>query len=119
MPIIEDVENRLLELMKSRKERLAERRRQDVKDQKAEVDATVNILGGNPVGVPPPSSSDTRSRRVAEREGRRTRRKTLREKNGSNKAHKDGLSSDDEETEFEINSYKLQRGKYSQNNLIR
>lgn len=100
----------MLDLMKSRRERLADRRRQDVKDQKEEVDATLSILGGNPVNIPPPVGGDLRSRRVAEREGRRTRRKTLRERNGLSKTHKDGLSSDEEETEFEISSYKSQRG---------
>lgn len=110
VPIIESLEKRVLDLMKLRLERLAERRRQDVKDQKEEVDATLNILGGNPVNVPPPIGGDGRSRRVAEREGRRTRRKTTRERNGVSKTHKDGLSSDDEETEFDTNSYKAHRG---------
>ncbi|ODN06382.1 PAX3- and PAX7-binding protein 1 [Orchesella cincta] len=109
VPEIESLERRLLELMKARRDRLAERRRQDVKDQKEEVDTTLNILGGNPINVPPPSGGDLRSRRVAEREGRRTRRKTTREKSGLNKTHKDGLSSDDEETEFEISAYRSQR----------
>ncbi|CAL8099261.1 unnamed protein product [Orchesella dallaii] len=109
VPEIESLEKRLLELMKARRERLAERRRQDVKDQKEEVDTTLNIMGGNPINVPPPSGGDSRSRRVAEREGRRTRRKTTREKSGLSKTHKDGLSSDDEETEFEISAYRSQR----------
>ncbi len=110
VPIIEDLEKRMLTLMKTRRERLAERRRQDVKDQKEEVDVTLSILGGNPVAGPPPNGGDSRSRRVAEREGRRTRRKTIREKAGLSKTHKDGMSSDDEETEFDTSSFKSQKG---------
>jgi len=101
----------MIELMRSRKDRFAERRRQDVKDQMEEVSATVSIMAGNPVGMPPPTSLE-RTRRTAEREGRRTRRRRLREKEMKDvKTHKEGLSSDDEETDFEVKAYKTQIGK--------
>lgn len=96
--------------MKSRRDRFVDRRRQDVRDQTEEVAATINIMGGAPVTKPPPSNPE-RTRRAAEREGRRTRRRRLREKEMTNvKAHKDGLSSDDEETEIEFKAYFASRG---------
>lgn len=102
----------MIELMRARKDRFAERRRQDVRDQMEEVSATVSIMAGNPVGIPPPSNGE-RTRRAAEREGRRTRRRRLREREMKDvKAHKEGLSSDDEETDFEANAYRTQIGKY-------
>lgn len=109
MPAIEALENSMLELMRVRTERLAERRRQDTKDQLEEVNATVNILSGNPITVPPPNMGEAKTRRAAEREGRRTRRRRLREIKDI-KGHKEGLSSDDEETELELNASKLQKG---------
>jgi GC-rich sequence DNA-binding factor len=100
----------MIDLLKSRREKFSERRRQDVRDQTEEVAATVNIMGGNPVTKPPPSNPE-RTRRAAEREGRRTRRRRLREKEMKDvKAHKEGLSSDDEEPEIEFKAYFATRG---------
>lgn len=110
MPMIESLEERMIDLMKCRFERLAQRRRQDVEDHLQEVKAANNILTGGQMSIPPPSANDQRTRRAAEREGRRTRRRRQRELKNI-KAHKDGLSSDEEETEFEINNFKKQRGK--------
>jgi GC-rich sequence DNA-binding factor len=113
MPYIDSLEKRMIELMRARRDRFTERRRQDVRDQMEEVSAAVSILGGNPVSVPPPSADPGRTRRAAEREGRRTRRRRLREKemNDGRRSHKDGLSSDDEETDMEFNAFKTQIGK--------
>lgn len=48
-------------------------------------------------------------RRAAEREGRRTRRRRDREKlSYMNEAHNDGMSSDDEVPDIELNQYKEQ-----------
>lgn len=100
----------MIDVMKSRRDRFAERRRQDVRDQTEEVAATINIMGGTPVLKPPPSNPE-RTRRAAEREGRRTRRRRLREKEmQSGMPHKDGLSSDDEEPDLEFKAYFATRG---------
>lgn len=40
----------------------------------------------------------------------RTRRRQAREQNGKRAEHKEGLSSDDEETSTDITSYNLERG---------
>ena len=57
----------------------------------------------------------SRQRRIAEREGRKKRRRQLREQdrnkgNGKADIHHEGLSSDDEETEAEILKYKTETG---------
>jgi len=107
----------MIELMRARRDRFTERRRQDVRDQMEEVSAAVSILGGNPSAVPPPANNPERTRRAAEREGRRTRRRRMREKEMKDGRilHKDGLSSDDEETDLEANSYKTYIGIFLEN----
>lgn len=57
---------------------------------------------------------DFRTRRAAEREGRRIRRSKARESqklgNASLSKHLDGMSSDDEMTELEVTSFRAQKG---------
>lgn len=50
-----------------------------------------------------------KQRRIAEREARRTRRRQAREQNGKRAEHKEGLSSDDEETSTDITSFNLEK----------
>lgn len=50
-------------------------------------------------------------RRSAEREGRRTRRRRDREKNGLSNSHFDGFSSDDEVPDVDYSQYRSQIGK--------
>uniref|UniRef100_A0A672QVA6 GCF C-terminal domain-containing protein n=1 Tax=Sinocyclocheilus grahami TaxID=75366 RepID=A0A672QVA6_SINGR len=52
-----------------------------------------------------------KQRRIAEREARRTRRRQAREQNGKRAEHKEGLSSDDEETSTDITSFNLERDR--------
>lgn len=52
-----------------------------------------------------------RQRRIAEREARRTRRRQAREQNGKRAEHKEGLSSDDEETSTDITSFNMERDR--------
>lgn len=52
-----------------------------------------------------------RQRRIAEREARRTRRRQAREQNGKRAEHREGLSSDDEETSTDITGYDLERDR--------
>lgn len=53
----------------------------------------------------------SRQRRIAEREARRTRRRQAREQNGKRAEHKEGLSSDDEETSTDITSFNMERDR--------
>lgn len=53
----------------------------------------------------------SRQRRIAEREARRTRRRQAREQNGKRAEHKEGLSSDDEETSTDITSFSMERDR--------
>lgn len=54
--------------------------------------------------------TDARARRVAEREGRRTRRRRVRELRDSIH-HVEGMSSDDEMTELEVTAFRNLWGK--------
>ena len=82
----------MVELLKRRTERLMERRRQDTRDQLEELNTNSGL-----------------TRRGAEREERRTRRRRYRELKGL-VSHRDGLSSDDEETELESKNYQDSKG---------
>jgi len=82
----------MIDLQKRRIERLIERRRQDTRDQLEEINNNSGI-----------------TRRGAEREGRRTRRRRARELKAV-ASHRDGLSSDDEETELESKNYQDAKG---------
>lgn len=87
------LEGRLCKLYSERRGKLVERRRQDVRDQAdilAALSATNLALGLDPV------QDAVRDFRVAEREGRRMRRRKAREEKGIQRTHKDGLSSDEE-----------------------
>ncbi|KAF2367754.1 GC-rich sequence DNA-binding factor domain [Trinorchestia longiramus] len=86
---LEELEQRVLSLYKARSEKLLSRRRQDVTDQNDEVSP---FLSDSLKQCP------LRTRRCAEREGRRTRRRREREKRGGAAAqeHHDGTSTDDE-----------------------
>jgi len=100
----------MLELHKAKSERLIERRRQDIRDQTDEIKLTVDMVTGNSTGPLSSNVGEVRLRRAAEREGRRTRRRRARELKNLRR-HKDGLSSDEEETEFEMKAYRSQLGK--------
>lgn len=52
-----------------------------------------------------------RQRRIAEREARRTRRRQAREQNGKRAEHREGLSSDDEETSTDVTSFDMERDR--------
>lgn len=45
-------------------------------------------------------------------DGYRTRRRQAREQNGKRAEHKEGLSSDDEETSTDITSFNMERGMF-------
>lgn len=55
---------------------------------------------------------EERVRRAADREGRRTRRRQIRERADINNTHLDGMSSDDEiHQDLDVASYRVQLGK--------
>ncbi|XP_053692746.1 PAX3- and PAX7-binding protein 1 [Sabethes cyaneus] len=98
MPQLAALEERTLNSMKKYSSMLIERRRQDMRDQAkemADVGKTFKRQHDDP----------DRVRRAAEREGRRTRRRRDREKNETADSHLDGMSSDDEVADIEIQQY--------------
>ncbi|XP_074662540.1 PAX3- and PAX7-binding protein 1-like [Tubulanus polymorphus] len=100
LPRINNLEEKIIFMLKQRTQRLCERRQQDIKDQSAEY---------NPNKVAQPVAPDSpRQRRAAEREARRARRRRAREGQDVNN-HKEGLSSDDEENKSEISKFHQER----------
>jgi GC-rich sequence DNA-binding factor len=92
------LESRLCKAASERRGKLRERRRQDVKDQAeqlAALSATATYLGVAAGLGTDPVQEEARAHRVAEREGRRTRRRQARQQAGRVR-HNDGASSDDE-----------------------
>ncbi|XP_055608528.1 PAX3- and PAX7-binding protein 1-like [Uranotaenia lowii] len=99
LPQIITLEQRAIALTSKYSTMLIERRRQDVRDQAKEMaDAGKNIKRTN--------DDPERVRRAAEREGRRTRRRRDREKNETSESHLDGMSSDDEVADVDVNQFK-------------
>ncbi|XP_047099402.1 PAX3- and PAX7-binding protein 1 [Schistocerca piceifrons] len=97
--IISNLEQRFLEVLRGRAELLMERRRQDIRDECDEVaSAARNVKRSGP-------EDEARTRRAAEREGRRARRRRARTPAAA-AAHVDGMSSDDEVTELEAAAFK-------------
>ncbi|KAK0419448.1 hypothetical protein QR680_014151 [Steinernema hermaphroditum] len=100
VPMINDLEDKLLSMWKERKERLVQRRRLDVKD---EYEACSSAAAGNTTSV----RSAEQATRAAERDARRSRRRLQREKmHVSPFHHSEGFSSDDEETNSQLVQYK-------------
>ncbi|XP_050736972.1 PAX3- and PAX7-binding protein 1-like isoform X1 [Eriocheir sinensis] len=92
VPEISSLEEQVYALYRQRAQKMVQRRRQDVKDQNDEFSP---FAGKGAMG------DEYRTRRAAEREGRRTRRRREREKRGDSNHH-DGMSTDDEESQSEI-----------------
>lgn len=108
MPQLEALEARALALHKRRCEFLVERRRADLRDQAQDVLA----LAGR-AGSVKPVESEAKTRRAAEREGRRRARRLKREAaataTGTPSTHNDGDSSDDELPPHEMAHYHQER----------
>ncbi|KAK8404735.1 hypothetical protein O3P69_007763 [Scylla paramamosain] len=92
VPQIGGLEEQVYALYRQRAQKMVQRRRQDVRDQNDEFSP---FAGKGALG------DEYRTRRAAEREGRRTRRRREREKRGDSNHH-DGMSTDDEESQSEI-----------------
>ncbi|XP_042215602.1 PAX3- and PAX7-binding protein 1-like [Homarus americanus] len=92
VPDISALEDQVYILYRQRAQKVVQRRRQDVRDQNDEF---------SPFAGKGATGDEYRTRRAAEREGRRTRRRREREKKGDVNHH-DGMSTDDEESQSEI-----------------
>lgn len=92
VPIIKALELRAVNAYAKLSKFLIERRRQDIRDQAKEA-AEINKIGSH---RKVDTEEQLRSKRAAEREGRRTRRRREREKDSLHESHLDGMSSDDE-----------------------
>nr|XP_018903657.1 PREDICTED: PAX3- and PAX7-binding protein 1 [Bemisia tabaci] len=103
IPILVELEQRMLNLYGKRAQELISRRRQDVKDQAEELSMSNSRLGGGVL-----KRDEVKARRAAEREGRRIRRVRARETKSLGK-HVDGMSSDDEVTEREAANFRSQK----------
>ncbi|XP_076444487.1 PAX3- and PAX7-binding protein 1-like [Babylonia areolata] len=100
VPVINELEQRMHNLLRSRATYLLQRRQQDVRDQCQ--DYMTNKAAGQVVmGT---DEEQAKQRRTAEREARRSRRRRGREsRNISN--HHEGLSSDDEESQADMTKF--------------
>ncbi|XP_041351810.1 PAX3- and PAX7-binding protein 1-like [Gigantopelta aegis] len=108
VPIINDLELRLFNLMKTRADKLLQRRQQDVRDQCQDymTSKTVKVVMGT-------KEEHAKQRRVAEREARRSRRRRQRESKDI-RGHHDGLSSDDEENQSDVSKFTLEKDNIMQ-----
>ncbi|XP_077402626.1 PAX3- and PAX7-binding protein 1 [Vanacampus margaritifer] len=118
VPAIEELEAGMHQLLRQRASRLIQRRQDDIKDESAEFAS----LSSKAVMAPSLDSfgrdrtlhqESSRQRRIAEREARRARRRQAREQNGKWAEHKEGLSSDDEETSTDITSFNMENDRIS------
>ncbi|XP_019729059.1 PAX3- and PAX7-binding protein 1 [Hippocampus comes] len=116
VPAIEELEAAMHQLLRQRASRLVQRRQDDIKDESAEFAS----LSNKAVMAPSLDSfvrdrtlyqESSRQRRIAEREARRARRRQAREQNGKWAEHKEGLSSDDEETSTDITSFSVEHDR--------
>ncbi|XP_051541621.1 PAX3- and PAX7-binding protein 1-like [Myxocyprinus asiaticus] len=116
VPVILELEAAMHQLLRQRASRLIQRRQDDIKDEssefsslssKAVVTPNLDLFGRDRTAY----QEHAKQRRIAEREARRTRRRQAREQNGKRAEHKEGLSSDDEETSTDITSYNLERDR--------
>lgn len=98
LPLIKALEARTLSAYAKLAKFLIERRRQDIRDQAKEA-AEINKPGSH---RKLDAEEQNRTKRAAEREGRRTRRRRERERDGTHDTHMDGMSSDDEVSDLTL-----------------
>uniref|UniRef100_T1JJW7 GCF C-terminal domain-containing protein n=1 Tax=Strigamia maritima TaxID=126957 RepID=T1JJW7_STRMM len=105
------LETSFLQLLKQRATRLVQRSQQDTRDQSDEFMALLTHKKlHDPIDV---SNRDNgaKARRVAEREGRRTRRRRARETWSQTVIHYEGMSSDDEEMEADTVQFNTEKDR--------
>lgn len=107
---IEILEDKMMNLFKSHSENLIGRRHQDVRDQADEYSILCSkVMKGSSMDLGTENCNfvdEGKARRVAEREGRRMRRRKKRDHVMSLAKHHDGMSSDDEELEIDVLKFK-------------
>jgi GC-rich sequence DNA-binding factor len=105
--LLVDLEERAMNLLQKNSEKLIERRRQDIRDQFEEISEK-----GKRTFTDIPIDNEKRNRRSTEREGRRMRRRKMREKLNMFEVHYEGMSSDEEVPDMEINELNNNYGKH-------
>uniref|UniRef100_A0A1A7X464 PAX3 and PAX7 binding protein 1 n=1 Tax=Iconisemion striatum TaxID=60296 RepID=A0A1A7X464_9TELE len=116
VPAVLELEAAMHQLLRQRASRLVQRRQDDIKDESSEFASLSNkaVMAPNldSFGRDRASYQEvSRQRRIAEREARRTRRRQAREQKEVRTEHREGLSSDDEETSTDITSYNMERDR--------
>ncbi|XP_029303358.1 LOW QUALITY PROTEIN: PAX3- and PAX7-binding protein 1 [Cottoperca gobio] len=116
VPAVLELEAAMHQLLRQRASRLVQRRQDDIKDESSEFASLSNkaVMAPNLDSFGRDRAAYTensRQRRIAEREARRTRRRQAREQNGKRAEHKEGLSSDDEETSTDITSFNMEKDR--------
>ncbi|KAF7653297.1 hypothetical protein LDENG_00085100 [Lucifuga dentata] len=106
----------MYQLLRQRASRLVQRRQDDIKDESAEFASLSNkaVMAPNLDSFGRDHTAyqeHSRQRRIAEREARRTRRRQAREQTGKRAEHKEGMSSDDEETSTDITTFNMERDR--------
>ncbi|KAM9729233.1 PAX3- and PAX7-binding protein 1 [Menidia menidia] len=116
VPAVLELEAAMHQLLRQRASRLVQRRQDDIKDESSEFASLSNkaVMAPNLDSFGRDRAAyqeHSRQRRIAEREARRTRRRQSREQNGKRAEHKEGLSSDDEETSTDITSFDMEKDR--------
>ncbi|KAK2828663.1 hypothetical protein Q5P01_019697 [Channa striata] len=116
VPAVLELEAAMHQLLRQRASRLVQRRQDDIKDESSEFASLSNkaVMAPNLDSFGRDRAAyqeHSRQRRIAEREARRTRRRQAREQDGKRAEHKEGLSSDDEETSTDITSFNLEKDR--------
>ncbi|XP_017273664.1 PAX3- and PAX7-binding protein 1 [Kryptolebias marmoratus] len=116
VPAVLELEAAMHQLLRQRASRLVQRRQDDIKDESSEFASLSNkaVMAPNLDSFGRDRAAfqeHSRQRRIAEREARRTRRRQAREQTGKRAEHKEGLSSDDEETSTDITSFNMERDR--------
>ncbi|XP_067849290.1 PAX3- and PAX7-binding protein 1 [Heptranchias perlo] len=116
VPLVNDLESAMHQLLKQRATRFVQRRQDDIKDESSEYSSH----SSKTVMAPSLDSfgrdralyqENAKQRRIAEREARRARRRLAREQAGKMAEHHEGLSSDDEETSTDITSFNIENDR--------
>ncbi|GAB6030568.1 GC-rich sequence DNA-binding factor [Chamberlinius hualienensis] len=117
MSQINALENAMHNLLKQRATKLILRRQQDIKDQADEFSKLSSKMNSsNPMDnwirdKASAAEENLRIRRAAEREGRRSRRRKVRESKINELKHYEGMSSDDEETDADVIRFNAERDR--------
>lgn len=116
VPLVNELETAMHQLLKQQATRFVQRRQDDIKDESSEYSSH----SSKTVMVPSLDSfgrdralyqENAKQRRIAEREARRARRRLAREQAGKMAEHHEGLSSDDEETSTDITSFNTENDR--------